>query len=137
MLPNPLNAVGSLLRTIRTLAAHARFVRDRFDVSFSDQWSDLVGLRKVGLGAVDYVTKPFGVAELLARIRVRLSGHTAADPETVALGSGTARLSATGIAASGRIVLRVNFTPGAVDETIEVNGRRIEISQSLRRENIG
>lgn len=54
MLPNPINAVGSRLRTIRTLAAHARFVRDRSGVSFSDQWSDLVGLRKVGLGAVDY-----------------------------------------------------------------------------------
>lgn len=44
------------------------------------------------LGAVDYVTKPFGVAELLARIRVRLKARADEGEEKIQLSHGVIRL---------------------------------------------
>jgi len=48
-------------------------------------------IRGLDLGADDYLTKPFGVGELLARIRARL-GERGAGPPSFRLGDGTAHL---------------------------------------------
>ena len=37
-------------------------------------------VRALNSGAYDYVTKPFGIAELIARVRVGLRAHTTDDP---------------------------------------------------------
>jgi len=50
-------------------------------------------VRGFDLGAVDYVTKPFGVAELLARIRVRLKAGSTVDEERIELSAGSVILS--------------------------------------------
>jgi DNA-binding response OmpR family regulator len=49
-------------------------------------------VRCLGLGAVDYLAKPFSVAELLARVQVRLRDSGAVASRRVRVGSGTVDL---------------------------------------------
>jgi DNA-binding response OmpR family regulator len=58
------------------------------------------------LGADDYVTKPFGLAELLARIRARLRGRpseTGAVPDQLVLGPARIDLRAMRVERGGRV----------------------------------
>ncbi len=63
------------------------------------------------LGADDYVTKPFGVDELMARMRAALRRATSSaepDPERVAFGDVVVDLATTTVERGGR---RVHLTP--------------------------
>jgi len=73
-------------------------------------------------GAQDYVTKPFSVAELLARVRVRL-GESAAAPEgdAFALGAGVVRLAGLEFVAGGHTVA---LTPTEVQLLRLLHARR-------------
>jgi DNA-binding response OmpR family regulator len=64
-------------------------------------------VRGLDAGAADYVTKPFGVAELLARIRARLAERPAA-VTVLSLGDGEADLARYEFRRGGR---RVTLTP--------------------------
>jgi DNA-binding response OmpR family regulator len=62
-------------------------------------------LKGFDLGADDYVTKPFSLAELLARVRVRLrerSSQLDAVPNTLAIGPARVDLSALRVEVDGR-----------------------------------
>jgi two-component system OmpR family response regulator len=64
--------------------------RPQQQVLILSAFSDLdTKLRCFGLGAADYLTKPFALAELLARVRARLNGGGG--------GSGPTRIDAGGI----------------------------------------
>ena len=54
---------------------------------------EVESVRGFDLGAVDYVTKPFGVSELLARIRTRLAARAEAITDRVPIGDGVANLA--------------------------------------------
>ncbi len=69
-------------------------------------------VRGFDLGAVDYVTKPFGVSELLARIRVRLNAVSGADEDRIALSEGTINLSRFSFESDAG---SVGLTPSEVD----------------------
>ena len=53
-------------------------IREQFEKSVYSTWKkdDIDKIRGLGLGADDYITKPFGSAELLARIRTSLRHST-------------------------------------------------------------
>ena len=62
-------------------------------------------IRGLDAGADDYVTKPFGVNELIARVRAifrRAARGAAVLPETLAIGEATVNLSAQTVTAGGR-----------------------------------
>ena len=56
-------------------------------IMVSAKKEDIDKIRGLSIGADDYMTKPFAVEELLARIRLVLRKHSSSEPETAA-GSG-------------------------------------------------
>lgn len=78
-------------------------------------------VRGFDLGAVDYVTKPFGVAELLARIRVRLKDKAAPEEEEdgIVLPHGAIRMK--------------RFCFEGEKESVGLTPTEIDILQELRR----
>jgi len=79
------------------------------------------------LGADDYVTKPFGVAELLARIRVALRHHRGADadrPRVVTAGEVVVDLDAKLVTRNGTAV-RLTPIEYRLLETLAVNAGRL------------
>jgi two-component system, OmpR family, KDP operon response regulator KdpE len=79
------------------------------------------------LGADDYVTKPFGVAELLARIRVALRHHRGADadrPRVIMAGEVAIDLDAKLVTRNGTAV-RLTPIEYRLLETLAVNAGRL------------
>jgi len=79
------------------------------------------------LGADDYVTKPFGVAELMARIRVALRHHRGADadrPRAVTAGEVTIDLDAKLVTRNGTAV-RLTPIEYRLLETLATNAGRL------------
>lgn len=69
-------------------------------------------IRGFDTGADDYVSKPFGMGELLARIRARLRGGAEPEETAFALGGGTVRLETMVFERDGEAV---PLTPTEVD----------------------
>ena len=85
-------------------------------------------VRGFDLGAVDYVTKPFGVGELLARIRVRLDerGERGEPIQAAAAGDDLIQLG------SARLDLaRMTFTSPGTDEPTTLTPLEVEILRLL------
>jgi DNA-binding response OmpR family regulator len=80
-------------------------------------------VRGFDLGAVDYVTKPFGVAELLARIRTRLKQDPGEDRDRIELAHGTIRLKLFTFETGEE---SVGLTPSEIDILKELNRRAPE-----------
>ncbi|MHC4973301.1 MAG: response regulator transcription factor [Planctomycetota bacterium] len=89
-------------------------------------------IRGFDTGADDYVSKPFGMGELLARIRARLrGGDGAVEEETVfGMGGGTVRLETMVFERDGGTV---PLTPTEVDVLRLLYGR---VGKPVRREDL-
>ena len=82
---------------------------------------DDIGDKVEGLdaGGDDYVTKPFGLEELLARVRVRLRGDTAREPTVLEVGGVALDLRTRRAAVEGR--------------TVELTAREFTMLETLMR----
>ena len=100
-------------------------------VILSARDGELDKIRGFDLGAVDYVTKPFSVGELLARIRVRLAGApTPTASSTVGIGDGTLDLDRLRFVRGGD---EVPLTPTEVDVLRKLVAR---LDQPVAREEL-
>ena len=88
-------------------------------------------IRGFDTGADDYLSKPFGMGELLARIRARLRGGAGDEEETeFAVGGGTVRLETMLFERDGETV---HLTPTEVDVLRLLFGR---VGRPVRREDL-
>jgi DNA-binding response OmpR family regulator len=105
---------------LTTVLARARRSRPELRVLVLSALSNVESkLRCFGLGAVDYVTKPFGLAEVVARIRIRL--------DLPAMTNGKA-LSVNGLRLD--LELKIAETEG---RTVRLSGREFELLVHLIR----
>ena len=95
--------------------------------------ADADKVRALDLGADDFVTKPFSVTELLARIRAQLRRTSAATPSTLAFPDLTIDLDRRRVMQGGREV-RLTPTEFSLLELLATNaGRPLFIEQIIAR----
>jgi len=102
-------------------------------VVLSVRGSDADKVRALDLGADDFVTKPFSVAELLARVRAQLRRTGATAPSTLAFDDLTIDIERRRVVQGGREV-RLTPTELALLELLAINaGKPMFIDQIIAR----
>ncbi len=92
-------------------------------------------VRALNNGAYDYVTKPFGIAELIARVRVGLRAYAVEEepPSVVAAGSLTIDLPARTVTRDG-VPVKLSKKEFEILRLLVVNAGRVLTHQHLLRE---
>jgi len=92
-------------------------------------------VRALNNGAYDYVTKPFGIAELIARVRVGLRAHAADEsvPSTVRVGPLVIDLPARTVTRDG-VPVKLSKKEFEILRLLVVNAGRVLTHQYLLRE---
>ena len=92
--------------------------------------AEVFKIRGFDTGADDYLSKPFGMGELLARIRARLRGDDEEEETAFAVGGGTVRLETMVFERDGGTV---HLTPTEVDVLRLLYGK---VGKPVRREDL-